>query len=134
MSGTQVLRRFRGPAVAARVRPATPLSRHPRVRRLLRVASSLALVAVLASLVLVGGGIVGTPWYRFVTVEGGSMAPAISRGDLILVAPAPSKVEPGMILVMSVGGELVTHRVVAVNADGTFVTRGDANSGEQRLG
>jgi len=28
---------------------------------------------------------------------------------------------------MTVGGEVVTHRVVAVNADGTFVTRGDAN-------
>ena len=56
------------------------------------------------------------------------MAPAIGRGDLILVAPAPAKVEPGMILVLRVGGQVVTHRVVAVNPDGTFVTRGDANS------
>ena len=33
-----------------------------------------------------------------------------------------------MVLVMDVGNELVTHRVVSVNADGTFATRGDANT------
>ena len=87
----------------------------------------MALIAALALVVFIGAGIVGNPWYRMVTIEGGSMEPAISRGDLIVVTPAPSKVEPGMILVMTVGGEVVTHRVVAVNADGTFVTRGDAN-------
>ncbi len=62
------------------------------------------------------------------------MAPAISRGDLIVVAPAPSKVEPGMILVLRMGGEVVTHRVAAVNADGTIVTRGDANGVDDAWG
>ena len=33
-----------------------------------------------------------------------------------------------MILVMSVDGQPVTHRVVSVAADGTFITRGDANA------
>ncbi|MHB8891845.1 MAG: signal peptidase I [Candidatus Limnocylindrales bacterium] len=106
-----------------------PLRASPRVvARLRGLALNTALVAVLALLALVDGGIFGTPWYRFVSVEGGSMAPAIGRGDLILVAPAPARVEPGMILVLRVGGQLVTHRVVSVNPDGTFVTRGDANT------
>jgi signal peptidase I len=134
MKRLQVLRRLEGRPVAASDRPATPPARHPRLGRLLRVASSLALVAVLALVALVDGGIVGTPWYRFVSVEGGSMAPAIGRGDLILVAPAPAKVEPGMILVLRVGGQVVTHRVVAVNPDGTLVTRGDANSVDDAWG
>ena len=60
-----------------------------------------ALIAALALAVFIGAGIVGNPWYRIVTIEGGSMEPTISRGDLIMVAPAPSKVEPGMILVMT---------------------------------
>ncbi len=47
MSGTQVWRRFRGPAVAAPDRPATPQARHPRVRRLLRAIIDAALVALL---------------------------------------------------------------------------------------
>ena len=138
MSGIRVLGRFRSPAVAAPDLPTTPPARHPRARRLLRAAVDGAVVAVLAAILLIGAGLAGTPWYRFVSVEGGSMAPAIGRGDLILVAPAPAKVEPGMILVLRVGGALVTHRVVAVNPDGTFVTRGDANTvndawGGQRL-
>ena len=131
MNGREVRRRLEGRPVAA---PDLPPSRHPRVRWFLRVAPGLALVAVLALLALVDGGIFGTPWYRFVTVDGGSMAPTIGRGDLILVVPAPATVEPGMILVLRVGGQLVTHRVVAVNPDGTFVTRGDANSVDDAWG
>ena len=128
MSGTRVWTRLSGPAVAAPDHPAMPSARHPRVQRLLRAMIDAALVAVLAAILFIGAGLVGNPWYRLVTIEGGSMAPTILRGDLIVVAPAPSKVEPGMILVMTAGGQVVTHRVVAVNADGTFVTRGDANS------
>ncbi len=127
MSGTRAWTRFRVPSVAVRVRPATPLARDPRVGRLLGSLVRVTLIAALALAVFIGAGIVGNPWYRMITIEGGSMAPAISRGDLIMVTPAPSKIEPGMILVMTIGGEVVTHRVVAVNADGTFVTRGDAN-------
>ena len=95
----------------------------------------MALIATLALVAFVGAGIAGNPWYRLVTIEGGSMAPAISRGDLIVVVtPAPRRSMPGMILVMTVGGEVVTHRVVAVNADGTFVTRGDANGVDDNWG
>ena len=55
------------------------------------------------------------------------MEPAISRGDLIVVTPPPATIEPGMILTMGVDGRIVTHRVVSVKADGSLVTRGDAN-------
>ena len=51
------------------------------VARLRGLALNIALVVALALVVLlalVDGGIVGTPWYRFVSVEGGSMARAIA--------------------------------------------------------
>jgi signal peptidase I len=105
----------------------SPQAGHPRVRRLLGVALDAVLLAALPVILFLGFGMVGTPWYHVIKIDGGSMAPTISRGDLILMAPAPTHVEPGMVLVMTVGDELVTHRVVAVHADGTFVTRGDAN-------
>ena len=126
MSGTQVLRRFRGSAAGVRVPLATPRTWRSRQHTLLRAAFGSTLLAVLALGVLAGYG-VRSRWY-VLTVAGGSMEPTISRGDLIVVAPPPSEVQPGMILVMTVDGEVVTHRVVAVNADGTVVTRGDANS------
>ena len=123
MIGNRV-RRTPSPAVTVDdggIRPPAP---HARIGRLVRVVSGATLVAVI---VVLGAGVVGNPWYHFVSVEGGSMEPAISNGDLVVVAPAPAKVEPGMILVLTVDGQVVTHRVVAVNLDGTLITRGDAN-------
>ncbi|HYL41359.1 MAG TPA: signal peptidase I [Candidatus Binatus sp.] len=84
-------------------------------------------MAISAVVLFATGGILGNPWFRFVTIEGGSMQPAISRGDLIVVVPAPATIKPGMIVVLAVDGGLVTHRVVGLNSDGTLVTRGDAN-------
>ena len=54
----------------------------------------------------IGAGIVGTPWYRFVSIDGGSMSPTIARGDLGLIAPPPSQIEPGMILLLKIDGGL----------------------------
>ena len=59
MKRLQVLRRLQGRPVAASDRPATPLAHHPRLGRLLRLASGLALVAGLVLVALLDGGIVG---------------------------------------------------------------------------
>jgi signal peptidase I len=85
------------------------------------------LIATIALLAFIALGLVGNPWYRVIGIDGGSMEPTLSRGDLIVVRSAPPTIEPGMILVMRIGNETVTHRVVATAADGTFTTRGDAN-------
>jgi signal peptidase I len=71
-------------------------------------------------------------WRPYV-VESGSMAPRIKVGDVILAAPEhnPQKLlgrvtvfhdpEPDRI------GSIKSHRVVAINPDGTLTTKGDAN-------
>ena len=104
----------------------------PRLSALVAGALEAMLVAVIAFVVFIGVGLADNPWYRIVKIEGGSMEPTFTIGDLIVVAPVPETVEPGMVLVMNMGREVVTHRVVSVAADGmvdgTFVTRGDANS------
>ena len=122
---------MRSLTVAVRARAATPPGGRSRAGRLVRVVSFVTLICLIA---VIGIGMVANPWYRLVSVEGGSMEPAISRGDLIVVGPAPTKVEPGMILVLRVDGQLVTHRVVEVNPDGTLVTRGDANGVDDAWG
>jgi signal peptidase I len=97
------------------------------------------------------GGFVGRTWLWFLggclvitlvpllfgwrpyVVESSSMAPRIKVGDVILAAPEhnPQKLlgrvtvfhdpDPARI------GSIKSHRVVAINSDGTLTTKGDAN-------
>ena len=122
--GSLVSQRLPGRAKSTFARPATLR------RRLVSAVLGLALSLCFAVLLFVFLGVAGNPLYRFVTVEGGSMSPGIPPGSLILAGPIPSTIEPGTVLVMTVDGQLVTHRVVSVAPDGTFVTRGDANNAD----
>jgi signal peptidase I len=69
-------------------------------------------------------------WKPFVIITG-SMEPGISAGDVVLVSPAPDLDEVvGRVVSFedpSRPGHVLTHRVISVNEDGTFVTKGDAN-------
>lgn len=65
-----------------------------------------------------------------VVISTGSMEPAIQAGDVILFAPpAAADLEPGRLVVFEdpVRGDTVSHRIIAANPDGSFVTKGDAN-------
>ncbi len=108
-------------------RPATPAP-GPLLGRLV----DLLLWLLLAFMIFVAAGTFGNRWYRIVALEGGSMSPTLQYGDALIVTPPPTALEPGMIVVMRVGGALVTHRIVAVLPDGELVTRGDANRAVDR--
>ena len=97
------------------------------------------------------GGFVGRTWLWFLggclvvtlvpllfgwrpyVVESSSMAPRIKVGDVILAAPEhnPQKLL-GRVTVFhdpdpNRTGDIKSHRVVAINSDGTLTTKGDAN-------
>ena len=64
-----------------------------------------------------------------------SMFPEIQSGDLIVVRSVEaSQVEEGDVISFfdpdGNGTSVVTHRVVTVQADGSFITKGDANNTE----
>ena len=67
--------------------------------------------------------------YRAVYVGGGSMAPALWRGDLVLVRRDASGVAQGDVVLVAKQGwpSGVLHRVLAVNTDDTLILRGDSN-------
>lgn len=67
--------------------------------------------------------------YRAVYVGGGSMAPALTKGDFVIVRRGTAAVrERDVVLIAKEGwSNGVLHRVVAVNLDGALVLRGDAN-------
>jgi signal peptidase I len=68
-----------------------------------------------------------------VAVESNSMVPAFYRGDiLILRGENASLLKVGDVIVYSPEGQSVpiVHRIISINQDGSFQTKGDANAGQ----
>jgi signal peptidase len=68
-----------------------------------------------------------------VAVESNSMVPVFHKGDiLVLTGSGPGGYEVGDVIVYSVPGRgvPVVHRIVRINPDGSFQTKGDANAGQ----
>lgn len=63
--------------------------------------------------------------YGTAVVLSGSMEPAFSQGDLILVRQKDSYTQ-GDIVVYQDSGSLVVHRILEISSD-TVITKGDAN-------
>lgn len=109
-----------------------------RIIRAVNIALTVLIAALAAftvyALVCASKGkavnVFGKSMFRVVT---GSMEPSIRVGDYILVSKTePSELREGDIITYyseeeDVRGLVVTHRIVSVNSDGSFVTKGDAN-------
>ncbi|MCL6537241.1 MAG: hypothetical protein K6T28_01420 [Acidothermus sp.] len=69
-------------------------------------------------------------WHPYL-VQTGSMKPRIQPGDVVLAAPQhdPRKLVGHVTVFVDPTrhGEIVTHRVLRLNPDGTLLTKGDAN-------
>jgi signal peptidase len=67
--------------------------------------------------------------WKSVVITSGSMQPAFNTGDVIVASPPKDDLAPGTVVVFQdTQGRLITHRITAVNDDGSYVTRGDANA------
>jgi signal peptidase len=89
----------------------------------------LVVLTVATALFAVGFVIGMLPGWRAISVVSGSMRPVIAEGDLVLVSVAPDLIREGQVVTYRnrTTGQLITHRIVSVHADGTVTTRGDAN-------
>ena len=90
---------------------------------LLRLVEAVVILAV-----LIGVGSVALHYWKPVRVAGGSMRPALSPGDLVIVDVRGRVVRDQIALLRSPRHGLVLHRVIAKSADGSVRTRGDANT------
>ena len=118
----------RGPGMVRAVAPGpAPAGITRRTARLMAVLAEVVLLGALGFTLFIAYGLIDNRWYHLVAVTGGSMAPTILPGDLIVLTRPPAEVRAGMILTLEVDNAVVTHRVVEVHPDGTFVTQGDAN-------
>lgn len=102
---------------------------------------SWLLTAALVSAALLVIALVGAllAHIKPMVVYSGSMEPTFGPGDIILAKSTPAAdVREGEIISFSDpsrGGETVTHRLISKQLDGSdwaMVTRGDANTGEER--
>lgn len=103
-----------------------------RSRTVLRAVLGTARLLVAAAVVALLAGPAVLTWVsgmQFVVVDGGSMEPAYTYGDVILVAPPTGEdLVPGAVVtVRQKNGALYTHRVISVD-NGQAITQGDANS------
>lgn len=96
--------------------------------RLLHFGFDCLFAIIILLAVFLAYGTIPNRWYHVLYIYSGSMTPAIQPGDLIVVAPPTQPLRPGMIITLSVNGELVTHRLIAIGTDGSLATKGDANS------
>jgi len=96
------------------------------------VATWLAYVIVAgAAWMLIWATIPRAFGWQPIVITGGSMEPAIDRGDIILARPVPaSALVPGAVITFTDPnrpGQLITHRIVSIKPDGSLETRGDHN-------
>ncbi|MFP5579580.1 MAG: signal peptidase I [Acidimicrobiia bacterium] len=88
----------------------------------------LTLVFTLGAWVLVPTVVLG---WQPVTIISGSMAPTVAPGHVVVVEPyAGQDLSRGTVVTFrdTSHDRLVTHRVAAVDEDGTITTKGDANA------
>lgn len=95
--------------------------------RLLKLEAKGLLAIFLIILTFLVYGTLPNRWYHILYAYSGSMQPLIAPGDVIVIAPPPDVPELGMVLTLSVDGQLVTHRLVRIESDGTLITKGDSN-------
>jgi len=89
----------------------------------------IAVLAILVSVVVVLPFAMGGTGLAVVT---GSMRPSINPGDMVIVTPIErEELQVGDIITFqreSGVDTLITHRLVEINEDGTFTTKGDDNN------
>lgn len=95
-----------------------------------RLLSAITWLLVLASMVIITGGLLGRP-LLFAAVPTGSMVPALMPGDLIVVLPPWALSPPGLgdVVIFRTPQERnwIVHRITGGNSTDGFVTKGDAN-------
>ena len=67
------------------------------------------------------------PGYTSASITSGSMMPTLRIGDVVIAADhGDDDIAPGTIVVYeNRDHDLVTHRVVSINPDGSYITKGD---------
>lgn len=89
--------------------------------------SRRAVIAVASYALVAAACFAAVRLFAPVRVAGGSMHPALHTGDLVFVSRGTEPSRGDIVLFRAPGHGPVLHRVVAVEANGSVRTQGDAN-------
>jgi signal peptidase I len=92
------------------------------VRKLGNVVFGVLTVVLLAVGILLASGQLP---FRIYAVQSGSMSPDIPTRSAVLVH-TERDYAPGDVIAFNVGDNVTTHRLLEIEPDGTYVTKGDA--------
>lgn len=95
--------------------------------RMLAAAELVVFVLLVAALLWAAGR-----FYQPVRVGGLSMHPTLHVGDIAIVARRGRPTVGDVVLIASLGHELVLHRVIGFTEQGGVITQGDANQVSDR--
>lgn len=90
----------------------------------------IGVIAIIALAICVGPGLISGD-IQILTVMSDSMSPDINAGDMVVIkALNPDKIAVNDVVTYAPRsyGVVITHRVIDINENGDFVTKGDANA------
>jgi len=70
--------------------------------------------------------------YRSFLVQSGSMEPSIMTGDIIIIKSSPQYIKNDVVTFEDDQQRRVTHRIIDIQSDNIFITKGDANRSSDR--
>ena len=91
-----------------------------------RFLQAISLLLVLVVVVVVALYSFGVMPYKVFVMKTGSMSPTIPPRSLVVVRE--HKYHVGQVISFTVHGEVVTHRLMAIQANSTIITKGDGNA------
>jgi signal peptidase I len=105
------------------------MARHARLQapRIGALTATLCVAVVVSALAIAGWDLSGG---RLLTMSTASMCPTVCVGSLVAVEPQSGPVHPGELVTFRPPGQgaAFTHRVVRVEDNGSFTTKGDAEA------
>ena len=111
------------------------------VKKIISAAAMITVMAFLAVTVwlfadrfILGSRFPSFMGYSAFLVETGSMSGEIEQGELIIIKRTKDYRPDDVITYIKDGDEIpTTHRIITIGEGGGFITRGDANSGDDSL-
>ena len=68
--------------------------------------------------------------FTILAIGSESMHGSIDKGDVVLIDKKKTNYKVGDVLAFNYNGTVIVHRIVEVNKDNTYITKGDANNGK----
>ena len=109
--------------------------RKEKEKKIKMIIGIIAIIMIYNIILIVVSSINGKDYsvfgYKAYIIDTNSMSPTINIGDIVIVKKVEKeKLNQSDVITFSQEGEVITHRIIKVEADFKYVTKGDNNNTE----